>query len=39
MGLDDIAVDTVRRYRFRPALQDGVPVPVRVNIEVRFRIY
>lgn len=38
MGLDDIAVGTVRRYRLRPALQDGIPVPVRIHIEVRFRI-
>jgi TonB family protein len=33
------AIDAVRQYRFTPALRDGVPVPVEVNIEVNFKLY
>jgi periplasmic protein TonB len=39
MGLDEKAVEAVRQYKFRPALYQGHPVPVEVNIEVNFRIY
>ena len=35
-GLDEIALDTARQYRFRPATLDGKPVPVRTSIEVDF---
>ena len=38
MGLDEQAVAAVRNWRFKPALKDGQPVPVRVNVEVSFRI-
>lgn len=39
MGLDEQAVAAVERYRFRPATYKGEPVPVRINIEVNFRIW
>src|SRR5580698_4571450 len=39
MGLDEKAVEAVRQYKFRPAMFQGHPVPVEVNIEVNFRIY
>jgi periplasmic protein TonB len=39
MGLDEKAVEAVRRYKFKPATLQGRPVPVEVNIEVNFRIY
>lgn len=39
MGLDERAVDAVRTWRFQPALKDGRPVAVQVNIEVTFRLY
>jgi TonB family protein len=39
MGLDQKAVEAVRRYRFKPAEYQGKPVPVEVNIEVNFQIY
>jgi periplasmic protein TonB len=39
MGLDQKAVEAVRRYRFKAATLQGKPVPVAVNIEVNFRIY
>ena len=37
-GLDEQAVAAVRQWRFRPALKDGRPVPVRVLIELTFRL-
>jgi periplasmic protein TonB len=39
MGLDEKAMEAVRRYKFKPATLQGRPVPVEVNIEVNFRIY
>lgn len=40
MGLDEKAMEAVRKYKFRPAMRDGkTPVPVYVNIEVNFRLY
>ncbi len=39
MGLDEKAIDAVKQYRFEPAIYKGKPVPVRVNVEVNFRLY
>jgi TonB family protein len=39
MGLDEKAVEAVRQYKFKPAMYQGHPVPVEVNVEVNFRIY
>lgn len=39
MGLDEKAVEAVRQYRFRPATQNGRPVPVDMYIDVSFNIY
>jgi len=40
MGLDEKAIEAVKRYRFRPAVRNGItPVPVYVNVEVNFRLY
>jgi TonB family protein len=40
MGLDKNAFDAVRKYKFKPAMKDGVkPVPVIITIEVNFRLY
>jgi periplasmic protein TonB len=39
MGLDQKAVDAVRQYRFRPAVYQGHPVAVRMQIEVDFRLH
>ena len=36
-GLDEQAIVAVNQYRFKPAMQHGQPVPVKVNIEVNFR--
>ena len=40
MGLDEKALEAVRKYKFKPALKDGkYPVPVMITIEVNFRLY
>lgn len=39
MGLDQKALEAVRQYRFRPAMENGHPVPVQVNVEVQFQIF
>jgi TonB family protein len=36
MGLDEQAIETVSKWRFRPATKDGQPVPVVINVEVNF---
>jgi periplasmic protein TonB len=39
MGLDEKALEAVKRWRFEPARKDGQPVAVQVNVEVNFRLY
>lgn len=40
MGLDEKALEAVRKYKFRPAMRDGkTPVPVMITVEVNFRLY
>lgn len=40
MGLDEKAIEAIRQYKFKPAMQDGKnPVPVMISIEVDFRLY
>lgn len=38
MGLDEQAVATVMNWQFQPAQKAGVPVPVRIMVEVTFRL-
>jgi len=38
-GLDQKAIDAVCQWKFKPALKDGQPVPVQINVEVTFRLY
>ncbi|HXE07663.1 MAG TPA: energy transducer TonB [Acidobacteriaceae bacterium] len=39
MGLDENALKAVGHYRFRPAMENGQPVAVRINVEVNFQIF
>lgn len=38
-GLDENAVASIRKASFQPAMKDGKPVPVLVDLVVQFRIY
>ena len=39
MGLDEKAIEAVKQYRFKPAMEGGKPVPVEVNVDVNFQIF
>lgn len=39
MGLDQKAIAAVEQYRFAPALENGKPVLVELNVEVDFQIF
>jgi TonB family protein len=39
LGLDEKAMEAVRNWKFEPALKDGIPVAVAINVEVQFRLY
>jgi protein TonB len=39
MGLDEKAVEAVKQYKFKPAMENGKPVPVQLNVEVNFQIF
>lgn len=35
-GFDENAIEAVRKWRFKPALKDGQPVPVQINVQLKF---
>lgn len=37
-GLDANAILAAERYRFIPAMRDGEPMPLKISIEIRFRL-
>jgi len=38
-GLSEAAIECVKKWRFKPAkMADGTEVPVRINIEINFRL-
>ena len=37
--LDQKAVEAVSKWRFKPAIKNGSPVPTTVNVQVAFRLY
>ena len=39
MGLDEKAIEAVKRWKFKPAMQDGKPVPVQIPVAVSFNLY
>jgi periplasmic protein TonB len=39
LGLDEKVLEAVRTWRFEPAMRDGRPVSVQINVEVSFRLY
>jgi TonB family protein len=39
MGLDEKALEAVRKYKFKPAMKGNTPVPVMITVEVNFRLY
>jgi TonB family protein len=40
MGLDEKALEAVKKYKFKPAMKEGrTPVPVMITVEVNFRLY
>jgi TonB family protein len=38
-GLDEKALEAASKYRFKPALRDGNPIPMRITVEMNFRLY
>jgi TonB family protein len=38
-GLDEKAIEAVKKWRFKPGTMDGHPVAVQINVEVTFRLY
>ena len=38
-GLDENAIDAIRKASFEPGMKNGQPVPVEVDLTVQFRIY
>jgi protein TonB len=39
LGLDEKAVEAVKTWKFKPAMRNSAPVPVRVMVEVSFRLF
>jgi periplasmic protein TonB len=39
MGLDEKAIEAVRNWKFEPAMKDGHPVRVPIQVEVDFHLY
>jgi periplasmic protein TonB len=39
MGLDEKAMEAIRKYRFKPAMRDGKPVAAAITVEVDFRLF
>jgi len=39
LGLDEKAIEAVKQWKFEPAMKDGRPVAVQINVEVSFRLY
>jgi TonB family protein len=38
LGLDQKALEAVAKWRFKPGMRDGKPVPVIATVQVNFRL-
>jgi TonB family protein len=38
-GMTEKAIEAVQQYHFRPAMENGKPVPVSLNVEVNFQVF
>jgi TonB family protein len=38
MGLDEMAIEAVRQWRFKPGQKNGKPVAVAATLEINFRL-
>jgi protein TonB len=38
-GLDEKALEAVSKYRFKPSMEHGQPVPVEINVMINFQIF
>jgi TonB family protein len=38
-GLDELAVEALNKWTFKPAMSAGKPVPVKINIKIPFRYH
>src|ERR1700734_2277209 len=38
MGLDEKAIEAVRKWRFQPAIRNGKPVPYKISVQVDFHL-
>jgi TonB family protein len=37
-GLDQSVIDTVRTWKFKPAMKEGKPVPAKISVQVTFNL-
>jgi TonB family protein len=38
-GLDEEAIDAVKRWKFDPGTKDGKPVAIQINVEINFHLF
>jgi TonB family protein len=38
-GLDEKALEAMRKWKFKPELRDGQPIEKRIHVEMKFRLY
>ena len=39
LGLDEKAIEAVKNWRFEPAMKDGKPVAVQIDVDVNFNLH